>query len=867
MRTDLAIFALAAGMLVSETFADRLRVREEGLFRAPAASSGLGAKRSGGFSAPAAAVGSVVALEGRLGIKVSARDLAVRRADADVFGRTHVRLAQLFNGVEVDGRELIVHFDASGAVYEVNGDWLDTTPLAPFPAPAVKVDGADLVVYCRGDDAASARLAWRKTSGRRIVFTDAATGATLHVRRVARRAATSDDEEEDENEPNLDGDRIVMFGSTCPFPAGTAASVSGRLPAQQGGAAVEVGATAGADGKVYLAMTRGDGVEVGVLDGIATSRFRETAKERHASGEDWTGEFLSQTGWTEWNDGLDDRENALAIVRNVNIVLDFYRDVFSRSSYDGMGGRVAAWRSWQDDMSDIDDAFDNAFWLPCGDKANTNGCFFFGYDLSGRRCETALDTVCHELTHGVTSWSADLQYEAESGALNESFSDIIGVACEFAVQPRAADMANPRPGEADWFVDEDSGEAIRSMSNPRSFDQPSRYRGRKWVDTSDVSEENDNGGVHGNSGVQNHFFYLLSEGGSGVNDGVAYDLKGIGVDKAVQIAYLALTAYCGPRTDYAAVTGCWDSAALDLVASGVLTEEDYAAVAPAWAAVMGGLSKEFSTVGENAYACLFEDGDSLVVQTGKANARGRFRVTATLFMDGKPQKFTGMSVGRSAVVRNRKYGELALEFDANGASGLFEGAKDAFPVERISPDIEMSGVLDDLRVGVAAPGLAFKVNGEVEKATCSARSLPRGMRATRDGGIVGAPSRSGDGKTALSAHCTLSVEGIPRKVRVRVAESVPWHVSELDEYAQGRFAGDGLSLSVSKSGRISGRTVVDGRSVRFSARSYNGFGNGVYTAAGAAVRGARWSLVVDEDGATVVVETSAGARKLEAKKM
>ena len=86
----------------------------------------------------------------------------------------------------------------------------------------------------------------------------------------------------------------------------------------------------------------------------------------------------------------------------------------------------------------------------------------------------------------------------------------------------------------------------------------------------------DDGGVHDNSGIPNHFFYLLCEGGKGwngekalVNDGVPYDdFEGIGVELAARIAYQTLTAYCGPSTDYCEVRAYWLDAAIDVIEEG-----------------------------------------------------------------------------------------------------------------------------------------------------------------------------------------------------------------------------------------------------------------------------------------------------------
>ena len=585
-------FLLVAGLAVGSAYADQVRIREKGMFpavRSTAKGVVRGLSASSSSEGRSVAAKAVVALGDRLGIAVSEGDLRERTTHVDAFGRRHVRLMQLFNGVEVDGRELVVHFDEGGNVYEVNGDCLDTSALAPFPDPAVHVDGAVLAVYCKGDDASCARLAWRRQEKGRIVFTDAQTGEVIHVRRASARFLDSDDKKWEQDGLRVDMDRVIEFARDIPFPEGDPTTVVGTLPPLQGGAEVTVGAIETTGGDRYLSTVTEDGIEIGVLDGVASPKFIQAAKEAFDEEREFTDEFLAETGWTKVSDDEDeDMPSAFAIMHSIESVLAYYKSAFNRLSYDGQGGRVAAWRFWQDDGTDLDTGYENAFWISLGDnETHTNGCFFFGYDLRGSCSETSLDTCAHELTHGVTSWTAGLQYEGETGALNESFSDIIGVACEFALQPPATDLyVNPEPGKADWLIDEDSGEVARSLALPSAYGSPSRYKGHSWVDTSDTSEDNDYGGVHNNSGVQNHFFYLLSDGGSGENDGVQYShIRGIGTDKAAKIAFLALTCYCGPRTDYESVIGCWDSAALDLVEEGVITEEDYASVAMAWAAV------------------------------------------------------------------------------------------------------------------------------------------------------------------------------------------------------------------------------------------------------------------------------------------
>ncbi|MCB0545813.1 MAG: M4 family metallopeptidase, partial [Saprospiraceae bacterium] len=118
----------------------------------------------------------------------------------------------------------------------------------------------------------------------------------------------------------------------------------------------------------------------------------------------------------------------------------------------------------------------------------------------------ALDIVAHEFGHGITQFNAGLIYQDESGALNESFSDIFGAAVEFWASPELSD----------WYSGEDAninGNGLRDMANPKSKGDPDTYRGQNWINGGE-----DNGGVHTNSGVQNYWFHLLAEGGSGSND-------------------------------------------------------------------------------------------------------------------------------------------------------------------------------------------------------------------------------------------------------------------------------------------------------------------------------------------------------------
>lgn len=167
---------------------------------------------------------------------------------------------------------------------------------------------------------------------------------------------------------------------------------------------------------------------------------------------------------------------------------------------------------------------------------------------------TALDICGHEITHGVTERTSNLNYSNQSGALNEAFSDIFGTAIEFYA----------KGASGNWQIGENIGAAFRSMSNPNQFSQPDTYLGTFWY-----TGTGDNGGVHTNSGVLNFWFYLLSQGGSGTNDiGNAYTVTGIGIDKAAAIAYRTNTNYLISTSNYAAARTYAIQSATDLYGAG-----------------------------------------------------------------------------------------------------------------------------------------------------------------------------------------------------------------------------------------------------------------------------------------------------------
>ena len=158
-----------------------------------------------------------------------------------------------------------------------------------------------------------------------------------------------------------------------------------------------------------------------------------------------------------------------------------------------------------------------------------------------------VDTIFHELTHGLTHFTSDLIYQNESGALNESFSDILAEAAE-----------NFLFGENDWLcgssrVDESLTGIARSMKNPEEAlwnpylgDYSNGMQPSHFYSSKVYCGEQDNGGVHQNSGVLNHAAYLIAEGGS--FNGCS--IPALGMKKMEQIMYRALTKYLTPTSTF-----------------------------------------------------------------------------------------------------------------------------------------------------------------------------------------------------------------------------------------------------------------------------------------------------------------------------
>jgi hypothetical protein len=189
---------------------------------------------------------------------------------------------------------------------------------------------------------------------------------------------------------------------------------------------------------------------------------------------------------------------------------------------------------------------------------------------------SADDVTAHELTHGVTQYSANLFYYMQSGTLNESFSDIFG---------ESVDLTNSHGTDTPavrWLLGEDipGFGAIRNMMNPQQFGDPGKISDAQFRCTSGDAQ-NDNGGVHHNSGVPNHAYALMVDGGT-YN---GFTIAGIGLTKAAKVQYRALTRYLVSGSNFLDNYNVLQQSCADLIGTAGITSADCVEVKKALDAV------------------------------------------------------------------------------------------------------------------------------------------------------------------------------------------------------------------------------------------------------------------------------------------
>jgi len=237
------------------------------------------------------------------------------------------------------------------------------------------------------------------------------------------------------------------------------------------------------------------------------------------------------------------------------VTYDLLAEIFGRNSIDGKGMKLDSTVHYQK-------SYDNAFW---DGRQMVYGDGDEDLPVSQRlfnRFTAAMDVIGHELIHGVTQHEADLAYWDQSGALNESISDIFGILVKQYHLRQSVDESNWLIGEG-LFSANVNGIGLRSMKSPGSaYDDPVLGKDPQPGHMNDyISTTQDSGGVHLNSGIPNHAFYI-----------VAMDLGGYAWDKAGMIWYKTLTEKLTSSSNFQDAANLTHQSACELFGTGSLEQ-------------------------------------------------------------------------------------------------------------------------------------------------------------------------------------------------------------------------------------------------------------------------------------------------------
>ncbi len=513
----------------------------------------------------------------------SAAEFTLKTTQNDALGFQHIKLTQIHSGLRVVGGELIVHFNSQGEAYEVNGQYVAGIDVDVYPAldmeqaaltaqqdqgalgnpPGSSILDPELVVFAFDSQP---RLAYELTiyysvpgqaPGRWRYWIDAQNGEIIR--------------------------RFNDIQYIEPPSTGSHTNIAGSVLAGEGGKSTNVAAWFNTPNSYYyLYNTNSQWI---ISNACPSSSYLDAASYAYRANTNW---------------GVSDRPE-ISAANNFHYIQQYYATIQARLSFDNLNSLALVNIHIPDPQTGTYN-YNNAYWD--GKSMNIG-------DGDGRIFNPlgVLDVCGHEFTHAVTEHSANLYYDyVESGALNESFSDIFGTCIEYHAQPDGSDKyPSSTPGHFDWLMGEDCCVApyrtLRDLRNPSSeglFEgkHPSRYKGAYW---------DQRGEMHYNSTVQSFMFYLLCEGGSGNNDGIAYTVTGIALTNAEQIAYRTLTVYLTQYACYADSQEAWISAAADLNTNWV------ASVRQAWSAV------GFTDTASSALGAAVNAPDSTWYTGGNAN--------------------------------------------------------------------------------------------------------------------------------------------------------------------------------------------------------------------------------------------------------
>lgn len=241
--------------------------------------------------------------------------------------------------------------------------------------------------------------------------------------------------------------------------------------------------------------------------------------------------------WTASKYHNSKKDAMLDVHWGLAVTYDYWFEQHQRKSYDHQNAPVNAY------MASVGSKLANASW------DGMHLIFGDGLDQDSDPW-TSLDVVAHEFGHAVCDHTAELVYEKEPGALNEGLSDIWGICAELYANKKFGLTKNAWVN-GEEFIQSGNG-ILRSFEDPNATGHPDTYRGTNWHSPYDKA---DHYGVHTNSTVLSHWFYLLARTAGTVNQGVndfgsAYSVTSIGVEDAEKIVYEAERFYTDELATY-----------------------------------------------------------------------------------------------------------------------------------------------------------------------------------------------------------------------------------------------------------------------------------------------------------------------------
>ncbi|CAN5577986.1 hypothetical protein BH10ACI2_BH10ACI2_23130 [soil metagenome] len=298
------------------------------------------------------------------------------------------------------------------------------------------------------------------------------------------------------------------------------------------------------------------------------------------TGNTSTGSGGTQSRYTDADDVWSSTAQQAGVDAHYGAAMtyDYYKNVHGRNGIDGNSGPGSTTAAANSAIAMVPSrvhfgaSYNNAFWngssMTYGDGNGTTFTPLVTLDIAG-----------HEMTHGVTERTANLTYSKESGALNESLSDIFGSMVESYARGGVVDGDTWKIGEQ-AYTPGTAGDALRRMDNPNAVGDPDHYSLRLYPGTCSPSNANDQCGVHTNSSISNHTYFLAAAGGTNRVSGVA--VTGMGTTDAARIWYRALTVYMTASTNFAGARTATLNAATDLFGA---ASSQYTTTATAWCAV------------------------------------------------------------------------------------------------------------------------------------------------------------------------------------------------------------------------------------------------------------------------------------------